>query len=196
METTKSLKKFGIGERSENLTHSPGNNAVTELLIQQEHEALYHARKPHIHTRERNITHHVKSTGYASQAINSFRKCRLGLSWSSFTQSRGFKKWEEKELITLIKNKVICSVDFIYPKAFLIKPTTNGNQDEYMPGTLNARKRLIKYWMTTLKVLNTFWELWKTKYLTSLKLRKVKEIESERATANVKLLKICGNWQK
>uniref|UniRef100_A0A1I7VUM8 Integrase catalytic domain-containing protein n=1 Tax=Loa loa TaxID=7209 RepID=A0A1I7VUM8_LOALO len=49
------------------------------------------------------------------------------------------------------RSKVIRPVDFIQPNASLVIPTTNTNQDEYMPETLNARERLIKYWTATLK---------------------------------------------
>uniref|UniRef100_A0A1I7VS59 DUF5641 domain-containing protein n=1 Tax=Loa loa TaxID=7209 RepID=A0A1I7VS59_LOALO len=53
-----------------------------------------------------------------------------------------------------------------------------------MPGTLNARERLIKYWMDTLKVLDTFWELWEIQYLTSLRKRTQKEHVNPKVTEN------------
>uniref|UniRef100_A0A1I7V9K9 DUF5641 domain-containing protein n=1 Tax=Loa loa TaxID=7209 RepID=A0A1I7V9K9_LOALO len=53
-----------------------------------------------------------------------------------------------------------------------------------MPGTLKGRERLIKYWTATLKVLDTFWELLKTEYLTNPRERTQKKHINPKVTEN------------
>ncbi|VDM13025.1 unnamed protein product [Wuchereria bancrofti] len=54
--------------------------------------------------------------------------------------------------------------------------------DDYVPGKLDSKQRLLQYWTSTLKVLDIFWELWKREYLTSLRERTQREHSHPKST--------------
>uniref|UniRef100_A0A1I7VXF0 DUF5641 domain-containing protein n=1 Tax=Loa loa TaxID=7209 RepID=A0A1I7VXF0_LOALO len=122
----------------------------------------------------------------------------IGLTKNPLKRAIGRKYLAERELVTLIAEVegifnarpltyvnfddcvIIRPTDFILPNTSLHLPMIKDDdtQEEFIPHRLDTKERLVKYWESTLKTLDIFWEIFRTEYLTSLREHTQREITS------------------